>query len=132
MNKLFTILSLLFVFIFMQKNTVIFAQHTISGVVYGVDRVQGADDDEDEDEPEESVMPMPGALVILPQNGAQTITDAKGNFSIQTDADTCVLVVTYTFYETHTDTVIFHNNKNVKLTIHLESAVNKIGEVSIT
>ena len=132
MNKLFTVLSLLFVFIFMQKNTVIFAQHTISGVVYGVDRVQGADDDEDEDEPEESVMPMPGALVILPQNGAQTITDATGNFSIQTDADTCVLVVTYTFYETHTDTVIFHNNKNVKLTIHLESAVNKIGEVSFT
>ena len=130
MNKIFTIVSLLFIFFFLQINNRIIAQHTISGVVLGVDKGSAADNDED-GEQEISEMPMPTALVLT-NCGGQTITDNNGRFSIQTDADTCVLMVTYTFYEPYTDTIIFRNNKNVQLTIHLVSAVNKIGEVSIT
>ena len=131
MNKVFTFFSILLVFLFFLITGDIYAQHTISGVVLGVDKSASVDDDED-DEEDVSEMPMPSALVMLPQYGVQTITDNNGRFSIQTDADTCVLVVSYTFYETYTDTLIFHNKKNVNLTIHLVSAVNKIGEVSIT
>ena len=96
MNKLFTVLSLLFVFVFVQKNNVIYAQHTISGVVLGIDRSEAADDDE---EVEITEMPMPAALVSLPHLGVQTITDNNGRFSLQTDADSCLLEVSYTFYE---------------------------------
>ena len=130
MNKIFTIASLLLILLFLQFNNTIFAQHTISGVVLGIDKNAATDDDDDDAEVSE--MPMPSALVMLPQCGVQTITDNNGRFSLQTDADTCLLVVSYTFYETYTDTIIFHNNKNIKLTIHLVSAVNKIGEVAIT
>lgn len=128
MNKLVTILLVLGMFVFFQTKTVVYAQHTISGVVLGVEHVPADDDDEET----VTEMPMPAALVILPKSGAQTISDNNGRFTIQTNEDTCVIVVSYTFYETYTDTIIFHNNKNVKLTVRLESAVNKIGEVSIT
>ena len=129
MNKLFTVLSLLFVFVFVQKNNVIYAQHTISGVVLGIDRSEAADDDE---EVEITEMPMPAALVSLPHLGVQTITDNNGRFSLQTDADSCLLEVSYTFYETYRETIFFRNNKNVKLTVRLESSVNNLGEVSIS
>ena len=131
MNKVFTFFSILLLFLFFQINTTIYAQHTISGVVLGVDQNAAADDDDD-DVPIATELPMPNALVMLPQQGIQTLTDNSGRFSIQTDADTCVLIVSYTFYETYTDTIVLRNNKNAKLTIHLVSAVNQIGEVSIT
>ena len=128
MNKVFTFFSVLLVFLFMQISTTTYAQHTISGVVLGVEKVPADDDDEEHF----TEMPMPMAIVMLPKLGVQTITDKNGRFTIQTNADTCELMVSYTFYELYTDTIIFHNNKNVDLTVRLMSAVNKIGEVSIT
>lgn len=132
MNKVFTFFSILLLFLFFQINTTIYAQHTISGVVLGVDQGAAADDDDDDDVPIATELPMPNALVMLPQQGIQTLTDNNGRFSIQTDADTCILIVSYTFYETFTDTIVLCNNKNAKLTIRLVSAVNQIGEVPVT
>ena len=132
MNKIFTIASLLFIFFFLQFNNTIVAQHTISGVVYGVDANQGNADDDDSDELPVSETPIPSALVVLTNCGVQTLTDNSGKFSVETDADTCVLLVSYTFYKPYVDTIVFHGKKNVKLNVHLQSAVNQIGEVSVT
>ena len=132
MNKVFTVFSILLLFLFFQINTDIYAQHTISGVVYGAETSIGGDADDDEDDAVgASEIPMPNALVLI-QNGPQTITDNNGKFTIQTDKDSCVLIVSFTFYKTYVDTIVFHRNKNVKLTVRLESAVNNIGEVAVT
>ena len=136
MNKIFTIVSLLFIFFFLQINNKIIAQHTISGVVLGVDHNQnsGGDYDDENDMPMVSEIPIPNAVVALKNCGVQTLTDNNGNFSVQVDADTCVIEVSfYSFYTPYTDTIVFRNkNKNMKLTVRLESSVNKLGEVSIT
>ena len=134
MNKTLRLAFLFFILIFLQAKADIFAQHTISGTVIGVDRsdnVKDNDDDDDDAPAAVSEILLPNALVMLSSGVEQTITDNKGNFTIQTDADTCVLTVICTFFKTYVDTIVFHKNKNVKLTIRLESAVNTIGEVSV-
>ena len=132
MRKIFTIATLLFIFLFLQFNNNIVAQHTISGVVLGIDVNQNKPGDEDDGEGRiVTETPIPNALVMLTNCGAQTLTDKYGKFSIETDADTCVLMVNFTFYKQYFDTIVFHGKKNVKVTVRLESAVNQIGEVAI-
>ena len=138
MNKAFTIISVLLMFLCFQAGTELFAQHTITGVVYGIDQSSVSDEDDDEKN-EEGVTAndilLPNVVISIMQNGvktAETITDAKGRFSIQTDADTCVLTSFLPFYVLYVDTLVLHRNRNPKVIIRMRSEVNKLGGITVT
>jgi len=116
MNKRFIIASILLIIAFLFTENATYSQNTISGVVI-----------ESEDG-----MPMPNAVVLLQGTNQQTITDKKGEFTLQSKSDTCILVVTYTFYENYIDTLVFKNNRTQKVKVKMKSEVNSIGEVNVS
>lgn len=130
MNKPFRLVLLLLSFLFLHANTDIFAQHTISGRVMGIEIERSSNHDEDDEESQKiTEVPMSSVVVIMMPDGTQTITDSKGFYSLQTNKDSCIIVVNHAFYKLHVDTIKFNGEKNIKHNILLESEVNQIGEV---
>lgn len=107
MNKKLFLTLLVFVF----SSAIIYAQRTVTGTVV-----------------DEGGIPLAGASVIVKGTTTGASTDFDGNFSINIESDSDVLVVSYVGYKTEELTVGSQTVINVTLSEDAES----LGEVVIT
>ena len=77
---------------------------------------------------DQSLLPLPGATILIEGSDQGTVTDFDGNFELIISAESTNLIVSYTGYLTKTVEI----GDQLNFSIQLEESVEALSEVVVT
>ena len=77
---------------------------------------------------DQSLLPLPGATILIEDSDQGTVTDFDGNFELIISAESTNLIVSYTGYLTKTVEI----GDQLNFSIQLEESVEALSEVVVT